>query len=122
MHDQDKQTATLQVVFLCFYAVFDKIDARFFGHLIDPFEGDGLQGLGGNFEAHIATLLRVPDFLPLQVYLLEFLGATMGEGDRKAIVGAFSSQHAAAGHKQLLRQVEDFFLLMTCWQSLRIIT
>lgn len=106
MPDQDHQTATLQVVFLCFYAMLDKINARFFGHLIDPFEGDGLKGFGGNFEAHVATLFRVPDFLPLQIYLLEFLGATMGEGDRKAIVGAFSSQHAAAGHNQLLDRLK----------------
>jgi hypothetical protein len=91
------------------YTVFDKINACFFCHLIDPSERDSLESFGGNFEAHVATLFWVPDFLPLQVYLLEFLGATMRKGDREAIVGSFSSQHAAAGHKQLLDRLKTFY-------------
>ncbi len=81
---------------------FVQINTGFFGHSLQAFLFYGFDGFGGKAQSHPALALWPPNPLPLQVGFLQLVGAPVGVGNSKAVVGFFAGELTDAGHGNLL--------------------
>ena len=78
--------------------VLIEVDACFSGHGFETLLFQGFEGFGGDAEADEAFALGPPDALVLKVGFLEALGAAVGVGDGKGVIGFFASEVALLRH------------------------
>jgi hypothetical protein len=75
-----------------------EIDSGFLGHGVNPLGLQGFDRFGGEAQLNPALALGPPHPFFLQVSFLQALGATVGVGDAKGVVGFFPSKFTVTAH------------------------
>ncbi len=83
------------------FLILVEVDACVAGHGFESFFLKRFQGFCGDAELDKAFALGPPDALVLKVGFLEALGAAVGVGDGKGVVGLFTGEVTDFGHGTL---------------------